>query len=183
MGVYDTRPPRPNSIELNRSYHSEQIDGSTYEQLPPQMGNQYAATFGNGMGGPQQMHMQHQQIYDAGLYQSHALYGQTGQGVMSPEPIYGPGTPSRNKPRPSQPPPAPPSNGSGGGTPTPFCWPGCISPLANDLGRIWCGRSVCWLPLPIPSSTGGGGGGGGGAALGGDILGECCKGFPLVMYN
>jgi len=82
------------------------------------MGNQYAATFGNGMGGPQQMHMQHQQIYDAGLYQSHALYGQTGQGVMSPEPIYGPGTPSRNKPRPSQPPPAPPSNGSGGGTPT-----------------------------------------------------------------
>ncbi|XP_016964257.1 actin-binding protein WASF2 isoform X1 [Drosophila biarmipes] len=118
MGVYDTRPPRPNSIELNRSYHSEQIDGSTYEQLPPQMGNQYAATFGNGMGGPQQMHMQHQQIYDAGLYQSHALYGQTGQGVMSPEPIYGPGTPSRNKPRPSQPPPAPPSNGSGGGTPT-----------------------------------------------------------------
>ncbi|XP_033173018.1 wiskott-Aldrich syndrome protein family member 2 isoform X2 [Drosophila mauritiana] len=118
MGVYDTRPPRPNSIELNRSYQSEQIDGSTYEQLPPQMGNQYAATFGNGMGGPQQMHMQHQQMYDAGMYQSHALYGQTGQGVMSPEPIYGPGTPSRNKPRPSQPPPAPPSNGSGGGTPT-----------------------------------------------------------------
>uniref|UniRef100_A0A6P4FCF0 Wiskott-Aldrich syndrome protein family member n=1 Tax=Drosophila rhopaloa TaxID=1041015 RepID=A0A6P4FCF0_DRORH len=118
MGVYETRPPRPNSIELRRSYQSEQIDGSTYEQLPPQMGNQYAPTFGNGMGGPPQMQLQHQQMYDAGLYQSHALYGQTGQGVMSPEPIYGPGTPTRNKPRPSQPPPAPPSNGSGGGTPT-----------------------------------------------------------------
>ncbi|KAH8412601.1 hypothetical protein KR009_003551 [Drosophila setifemur] len=119
MGVYDTRPPRPNSIELRRSYQSEQIDGGTYEQLNPQMGNQYAASFvPNGMGGGQQMHMQHQQIYDAGLYQSHALYGQTGQGMMSPEPIYGPGTPSRTKPRPSQPPPAPPSNGSGGGTPT-----------------------------------------------------------------
>ncbi|KAH8328706.1 hypothetical protein KR067_013718 [Drosophila pandora] len=121
MGVYDTRPPRPNSIELRHSYQSEQIDGSTYDQVNPQMGhNQYAASFGaNGMAGAQQMHMQqHQQMYDAGLYQSHSLYGQAGQGVMSPEPIYGPGTPSRNKPRPSQPPPAPPSNGSGGGTPT-----------------------------------------------------------------
>nr|XP_017099106.2 wiskott-Aldrich syndrome protein family member 3 isoform X1 [Drosophila bipectinata] len=120
MGVYDTRPPRPNSIELRHSYQSEQIDSSTYDQVNPQMGSQYAPSFGaNGMGGGQQIHMQHQQqMYDAGLYQSHSLYGQTGQGVMSPEPIYGPGTPSRNKPRPSQPPPAPPSNGSGGGTPT-----------------------------------------------------------------
>lgn len=120
MGVYETRQPRPNSIELHRPYPSEQLDGSTYEQLTPQMANQYAATFGPN-GGQQMQHMQHQQqMYDAGLYQSHALYGQTGgQGVMSPEPIYGPGgTPTRNKPRPSQPPPAPPSNGSGGGTPT-----------------------------------------------------------------
>ncbi|XP_017025748.1 actin-binding protein WASF3 isoform X3 [Drosophila kikkawai] len=123
MGVYETRQPRPNSIELHRPYPSEQIDGSTYEQLTPQMANQYAATFGpNGGGQQMQQHMQQhqQQMYDTGLYQSHALYGQTGgQGVMSPEPIYGPGgTPTRNKPRPSQPPPAPPSNGSGGGTPT-----------------------------------------------------------------
>ncbi|KAH8261818.1 hypothetical protein KR038_009050 [Drosophila bunnanda] len=120
MGVYETRQPRPNSIELHRPYPSEQIDGSTYEQLTPQMANQYAATFGpNGGGQQMQQHMQQhqQQMYDTGLYQSHALYGQTG--VMSPEPIYGPGgTPTRNKPRPSQPPPAPPSNGSGGGTPT-----------------------------------------------------------------
>ncbi|XP_020807335.1 wiskott-Aldrich syndrome protein family member 3 isoform X3 [Drosophila serrata] len=119
MGVYEARQARPNSIELHRPYPPEQIDGSTYEQLTPQMANQYAATFGPN-GGVQQMQQHQQQMYDTGLYQSHALYGQTGgQGVMSPEPIYGPGgTPTRNKPRPSQPPPAPPSNGSGGGTPT-----------------------------------------------------------------
>ncbi|SPP81721.1 wiskott-Aldrich syndrome protein family member 3 isoform X4 [Drosophila guanche] len=119
MGVYDTRPPRPNSIELRRSYQSEHVDGSGYEQLTPQAAaNQYSTYGGNGMSAAPHMHMQHQQMYDAGLYQTHALYGQSGQNAMSPEPIYGPGTPSRNKPRPSQPPPAPPSNGSGGGTPT-----------------------------------------------------------------
>ncbi|KAM8717619.1 hypothetical protein ACLKA7_004335 [Drosophila subpalustris] len=124
MGIYDTRPLRPNSIELRRSYQSEQIDGTGYEQLTPQAAmNQYAAAYGtNGMSGAPQMHLQQQQqqqMYDGTLYhQSHAIYGQSGQGAMSPEPIYGPGTPSRNKPRPSQPPPAPPSNGSGGGTPT-----------------------------------------------------------------
>ncbi|XP_022222157.2 wiskott-Aldrich syndrome protein family member 3 isoform X3 [Drosophila obscura] len=119
MGVYDTRPPRPNSIELRRSYQPELVDGSGYEQLTAQAAaNQYSTYGGNGMSAAPHMHMQHQQLYDAGLYQSHALYGQSGQGVMSPETIYGPGTPSRNKPRPSQPPPAPPSNGSGGGTPT-----------------------------------------------------------------
>ncbi|XP_051858034.1 actin-binding protein WASF3 isoform X3 [Drosophila sulfurigaster albostrigata] len=121
MGIYDTRPPRPNSIELRRSYPSEQIDGTGYEQLTPHAAvNQYAATYGtNGMTAPQQIHLQQQQMYDATLYhQSHGIYGQSGQGALSPEPIYGPGTPSRTKPRPSQPPPAPPSNGSGGGTPT-----------------------------------------------------------------
>ncbi|KAH8395501.1 hypothetical protein KR215_008606 [Drosophila sulfurigaster] len=121
MGIYDTRPPRPNSIELRRSYPSEQIDGTGYEQLTPHAAvNQYAATYGtNGMSAPQQIHLQQQQMYDATLYhQSHGIYGQSGQGALSPEPIYGPGTPSRTKPRPSQPPPAPPSNGSGGGTPT-----------------------------------------------------------------
>ncbi|XP_026844540.1 wiskott-Aldrich syndrome protein family member 3 isoform X1 [Drosophila persimilis] len=119
MGVYDTRPPRPNSIELRRSYPSEHVDGSGYDQHTPQAAaNQYSTYGGNGLSAAPHMHMQHQQLYDSGLYQSHALYGQSGQGVMSPEPIYGPGTPSRNKPRPSQPPPAPPSNGSGGGTPT-----------------------------------------------------------------
>nr|XP_017014986.2 wiskott-Aldrich syndrome protein family member 2 isoform X4 [Drosophila takahashii] len=184
MGVYDTRPPRPNSIELNRSYHSEQIDGSTYEQLPPQMGNQYAATFGNGMGNPQQMHMQHQQMYDAGLYQSHALYGQTGQNVMSPEPIYGPGTPSRNKPRPSQPPPAPPSNGSGGGTPT-----------ASNANTPTRGRSMSTSrdalppPPPVPdvispmSAMNGGNGGHMAAKLLGRANSSSGAGSPQMTPN
>lgn len=109
MGIYDSRPLRPNSIELRRSYQlAEQIDGTGYEQLTPQAAvNQYAAAYGtNGISGTQQMHLQQQQqqqMYDGTLYhQSHAIYGQSGQGAMSPEPIYGPGTPSRNKPRPSQ---------------------------------------------------------------------------------
>ncbi|XP_023031417.1 wiskott-Aldrich syndrome protein family member 1 isoform X2 [Drosophila willistoni] len=130
IGIYDTRPQRPNSIEVRRSYQSEQIDGTGYDQLTPQTGgNQYASAYGtNGFASSaaqmhvqqQQQQQQHQQqIYDAGLYhQTQGLYGQSGQGAISPDPIYGPGTPSRNKPRPSQPPPAPPSNGSGGGTPT-----------------------------------------------------------------
>lgn len=130
MGIYDTRPLRPNSIEL-RSYQSEQIDGTGYEALTPGQSalNQYAAAYGtNGISASSQQlhlqqqqhhHQQQQQLYDSTMYhQSHGIYGQSGQGAMSPEPIYGPGTPSRNKPRPSQPPPAPPSNGSGGGTPT-----------------------------------------------------------------
>ncbi|XP_017855079.1 wiskott-Aldrich syndrome protein family member 3 isoform X4 [Drosophila busckii] len=114
-GIYDTRPPRPNSIEL-RTYPAEQLDGSGYDQLTPQTANQYAAAYGtNGIQQQQMHHQGQQQMYDGTLY---GQYGQSGgQGALSPEPIYGPGTPSRNKPRPSQPPPAPPSNGSGGGTP------------------------------------------------------------------
>ncbi|XP_030384038.1 wiskott-Aldrich syndrome protein family member 3 isoform X2 [Scaptodrosophila lebanonensis] len=131
MGVYDTRPPRPNSIELRRSYQPEQVDGTNYgygSGTPQATAGQYATAYGtNGVAGGQQMHQQphqggglqhHQQIYEDTFYhQSQALYGHTGQGPMSPEPIYVPGTPGRTKPRPSQPPPAPPSNGSGGGTP------------------------------------------------------------------
>ncbi|XP_065358528.1 actin-binding protein WASF2 isoform X1 [Calliphora vicina] len=178
MGIYETRPARPNSIELRRSYQSEQIDG-VYGPLSPQTaanmmtnaqgGSQYATTAyaANGMHPSQQIQqhqgmagMQHhqqqqshlqqqqqqQQMYDDALYhQSHALYGQTGQGPMSPEPIYAPGTPSRTKPRPSQPPPAPPSNGSGGGTPT------ASSANTPTRGRsMSTSRDALPPPPPIP---------------------------------
>ncbi|XP_059222140.1 actin-binding protein WASF2 isoform X4 [Stomoxys calcitrans] len=169
MGTYDTRPPRPNSIELRRSYQSEQIDG-VYGPLSPQTagqmmanvqggGSQYAsaAYAANGMHPSQQMlqqggmqqQSQHQQMYEDAMYhQSHNLYGQTGQGgPMSPEPIYAPGTPSRTKPRPSVPPPAPPSNGSGGGTPT-----------ASNANTPTRGRSMSTsrdaLPPPPPIPDG-----------------------------
>lgn len=172
MGIYDTRPPRPNSIELRRSYPSEQIDG-VYGPLSPQTagqmmanaqggGSQYATTAyaANGMhpsqqmlqqgGGMQQQSQHHaQQMYEDALYhQSHGLYGQSGQGgPMSPEPIYAPGTPSRTKPRPSVPPPAPPSNGSGGGTPT-----------ASNANTPTRGRSMSTsrdaLPPPPPIPDG-----------------------------
>ena len=174
MGIYETRPARPNSIELRRSYQSEQIDG-VYGPLSPQTagnimnaqgGSQYAtsAYAANGMHPSQQIQqhqgiagMQHQQLqshlqqqqqqmYDDALYhQSHALYGQTGQGPMSPEPIYAPGTPSRTKPRPSQPPPAPPSNGSNGGTPT------ASSANTPTRGRsMSTSRDALPPPPPIP---------------------------------
>lgn len=167
MGIYDTRPPRPNSIELRRSYQSEQIDG-VYGPLSPQTagqmmanaqggGSQYATTAyaANGMhpqmhnqgGMPPQSQHHAQQMYDDALYhQSHALYGQTGQGgPMSPEPIYAPGTPSRTKPRPSQPPPAPPSNGSGSGTPT------ASSANTPTRGRsMSTSRDALPPPPPIP---------------------------------
>lgn len=101
-GQYDTRPPRPDSIELRRSYPAEAVDGHGYAPVSPH--------YQTG-GYPQQ-------IYDESMYNSQNLYGApNGQGPMSPESMYAPGTPSRGKPRPSQPPPAPPSTGSGG-TPT-----------------------------------------------------------------
>ncbi|KAL9926297.1 wiskott-Aldrich syndrome protein family member 2 isoform X5 [Glossina fuscipes] len=169
MGIYDSRPPRPNSIELRRNYQSEQIDG-VYGPLSPQgaisamqnasggAGSQYAAAYAaaNGMHPAQHMphqvgisqHQQQHQLYDDGLYhQSQGLYGQAGQNPLSPEPIYAPGTSSRNKPRPSQPPPAPPSNGSGGGTPT-----------ASNANTPTRGRSMSTsrdaLPPPPPIPDG-----------------------------
>ncbi|XP_061387813.1 actin-binding protein WASF2 [Musca vetustissima] len=162
MGIYDTRPPRPNSIELRRSYQSEQIDG-VYGPLSPQTagqmmanaqggGSQYATTGYQGMAGGMQQQQQHahaQQMYEDALYhQSQGLYGQTGGqgGPMSPEPIYAPGTPSRTKPRPSVPPPAPPG-GSNGGTPT-----------ASNANTPTRGRSMSTsrdaLPPPPPIPDG-----------------------------
>lgn len=176
MGIYDTRPPRPNSIELRRNYPLEQVDGGIYGPLSPQTAaamaanaaqyppnSNYASNNGMHYTAQQQLQMQQaamqhqhaamqqqQQLYDDTMYhQSQALYGQAGGqgGPMSPEPIYAPGTPSRTKPRPSQPPPAPPSNGSGGGTPN-----------ASNANTPTRGRSMSTsrdaLPPPPPIPDG-----------------------------
>lgn len=117
MGMYDTRPARPSSIELRRSYPADTVD--MYGPLTP---HSAASAMVNNMNGinaaqNQQQLQQQMQQYDDGAYSSQTLYGQANQSSMSSEVIYAAGTPSRTKPRPSQPPPAPPSNGSGTGTP------------------------------------------------------------------
>lgn len=146
MGVYDTRPARPNSIEVRRSYPAEAVDGGGYGPLSPQ-GNQYPQAVGNYQAPnalqQQQLHQQQHQLYDEATYNSQQLY--SGQGPMSSESLYAPGTPSRTKPRPSQPPPAPPSSGSGGATPN--------TSNANTPTRgrsMSTGRDNLPPPPPIP---------------------------------
>lgn len=140
-GTYESRPPRPNSIELRRSYPPEMVDG--YGQL--QTGQMYGQS---EYGHPQQQQMMQQgQMYDdQGMYNQHGIYG-PGQGPLSSDSLYAPGTPSRTKPRPSQPPPAPPGGGSGGATPN-----------ASNAGTPTRGRSVSSgrdnLPPPPPVPEG-----------------------------
>ncbi|XP_055386479.1 actin-binding protein WASF2 isoform X2 [Condylostylus longicornis] len=170
MGVYDTRPPRPNSIELRRSYPAESVDGG-YGPLSPQAaanaGTGYQSIYGmhpNAVGGQQHMQQmqqqqmnltqqqQQQQLYDESIYNSQSIYGQGGQGPISQENLYAPGTPSRTKPRPTQPPPAPPSNGSNGGTPN--------TSNANTPTRgrsMSTGRDNLPPPPPIPDGLNNGG--------------------------
>lgn len=119
---YDGRPNRPNSIELRRSYPSENATDGHYAPASP--------------------HYQQQNSYqDDNLYNS-SMYGQQQQ-AESP---YGPGTPSRGgKIRPTQPPPAPPSSGSGGGTPN------ASNANTPTRGRsMSTGRDVLPPPPPIP---------------------------------
>lgn len=107
MTLNDPRPPRPNSIELRRSYQNEQIDGPYSPRQP---------------ASPNAQDYQQQQVYDDSMYQQQ-MYG---QGPMSSESLYNQqsNTPTRtpaNKIRPNVPPPAPPSNSStpsASGTPT-----------------------------------------------------------------
>lgn len=187
MGVYETRPARPSSIELRRNY-PEQVDGG-YGPMTPHTAaagvggaggvpSNYppTSTYSSSNGGilssqhhqmhltaqqqqaavaaathahhQQQLQSHHQQqLYDDALYNSQAVYSQTGPSPLSPESLYAPGTPSRTKPRPSQPPPAPPSNDSGGGTPN-----------ASNANTPTRGRSMSTTrdtlppPPPIPDS-------------------------------
>lgn len=110
MGVYDTKPARPSSIELRRSYPIDNVD--MYSPF-----TSYSSAAGHNVNGnisQNQSQVQQQMQYDEG---AQILYGHANQNTMSSEAIYAAGTPSRTKPRPSQPPPAPPSNESGTGTP------------------------------------------------------------------
>lgn len=100
MPLQDPRPPRPNSIELRRSYQTEQLDGPYSPRQPASPTDQH-------------YHPQQQQVYDDSLYQQQNMYG---QGPMSSESLYRESnTPTRTpaqKIRPTVPPPAPPSNSS-----------------------------------------------------------------------
>ncbi|XP_053990344.1 actin-binding protein WASF3 isoform X1 [Hylaeus anthracinus] len=102
MVMTEPRPPRPNSIELRRSYPPEE-----QHLYSPPSSDHYRA--GNYVA----------QGYEDSLYGSH--YG-TSQGQAGSETYQSPGgqsTPSRSgRSRPSQPPPAPPSNTSSNSTPT-----------------------------------------------------------------
>lgn len=145
-GIYDTtRPPRPSSIELRKNYQIESVDGHYAPTSPNSYHQQHIQQMNIVNNGN---NYQSQTIYDEGIYNSQALYGQ-GQGPMSSENLYAPGTPSRGgtKIRPSQPPPAPPSSGSGGGTPN-----------ASNANTPTRGRSMSasrdTLPPPPPIPEG-----------------------------
>lgn len=142
-GHYDTRPPRPNSIELRRSYPAEAVDGGGggYAPISPHY--------------QQSTYPPSSSVYDENIYNSQNIYGGSvggggGQAPTSSENIYSPGTPSRTKPRPSQPPPAPPSSGSGGATPN------ASNANTPTRGRsMSTGRDALPPPPPVPVEGGG----------------------------
>lgn len=80
--LIEQRPPRPNSIEIRRSYQQEVTDGLNSPTYPPYEDNPYQ-----------------QGMYAQGPLSSESLYA-------GGTPTRG------GKIRPSQPPPAPPSNSS-----------------------------------------------------------------------
>ncbi|XP_026473453.1 wiskott-Aldrich syndrome protein family member 2 isoform X2 [Ctenocephalides felis] len=150
-GLIGDRPPRPNSIELRRSYSNanEAVDGG-YGMNPPSphhlhMQQQQQNAQQNAPPSPQHNHYAVQYTGTGQTYDETLLYQSAGLGPMSSESLYaygaGGGTPSRTRPRPAHPPPAPPSNGSGGGTPNVSC--------ANTPTR---GRDNLPPPPPPPES-------------------------------
>lgn len=160
MSVYDTRPSRPNSIEIKRNYQGEVVDGTEHHNMYG-MGNiqqsdhmQYVQ--GNQYQGLEnQNNLSQQQMYEEAIYNSQSIYGGYHGNAMSPESVYGSGTPTRNKIRPTQPPPAPPPNtgtlnASNANTPTrgrhmpgdrdnlppPPPIPDCVAPAQNISSQI-----------------------------------------------
>ncbi|XP_066586132.1 actin-binding protein WASF3 isoform X2 [Prorops nasuta] len=131
MVMTEQRPPRPNSIELRRSYPTEE----QHLYSPPTDHYRTANYVAQG--------------YEDSLYSSH--YG-PGQGQSGSDTYQSPGqsTPSRGgRNRPSQPPPAPPSNASSNSTPT-------IASANNTPTRgrsMSTGRDTLPPPPPPPGET------------------------------
>ncbi|XP_011505889.1 PREDICTED: wiskott-Aldrich syndrome protein family member 3 isoform X2 [Ceratosolen solmsi marchali] len=104
MVMTEPRPPRPNSIELRRSYPPEE-----HQIYSPPMSEHYRAANYTGQV----------QGYEDSAYGSHYAPGQGQSGSDTYQSPGAPGTPNRfGRSRPSQPPPAPPSNASSNSTPT-----------------------------------------------------------------
>lgn len=126
---YDGRPNRPDSIEIRRSYQSEQIDG-----YMPNSPNAYQHGYATS-----------QQLYDESVYHAQNMYaGHPNAGAMSPENPYAPGTPSKGKSRPSQPPPAPPSTGN---------TPNASNANTPTRNRNMQSRDTLPPPPPVPMET------------------------------
>ncbi|XP_008212721.1 wiskott-Aldrich syndrome protein family member 3 isoform X1 [Nasonia vitripennis] len=134
MVMTEPRPPRPNSIELRRSYPPEE-----HQLYSPPMSEHYRAANYAGQVG-----------YDDSAYGSHYAPGQGHSGSDTYQSPGGPGTPSRGgRNRPSQPPPAPPSNASSNSTPT-------IASANNTPTRgrsMSTGRDTLPPPPPPPGET------------------------------
>ncbi|GAB1868130.1 Wiskott-Aldrich syndrome protein family member [Camponotus japonicus] len=133
MVMTDPRPPRPNSIELRRSYPPEE----QHLYSPPS--SDYRATNYIAQG------------YDENSYGSHYAPGQVPAGSeTSYQSPGGQSTPSRGgRSRPSQPPPAPPSNASSNSTPT-------VASANNTPTRgrsMSTGRDTLPPPPPPPGET------------------------------
>ncbi|XP_014482857.1 PREDICTED: wiskott-Aldrich syndrome protein family member 3 isoform X1 [Dinoponera quadriceps] len=133
MVMAEPRPPRPNSIELQRSYPPE----GQHLYSPPSS-DHYRATNYVAQG------------YDENLYGSHYAPGQVPAGSETYQSPGGQSTPSRGgRSRPSQPPPAPPSNASSNSTPT-------VASANNTPTRgrsMSTGRDTLPPPPPPPGET------------------------------
>ncbi|XP_024891755.1 wiskott-Aldrich syndrome protein family member 3 isoform X1 [Temnothorax curvispinosus] len=129
----DPRPPRPNSIELRRSY-------------PPEEQHLYSPPSSDLYRGTNYM----TQGYDDNPYGSHYASGQGPPGSEAYQSPGGQSTPSRGgRSRPSQPPPAPPSNASSNSTPT-------VASANNTPTRgrsMSTGRDTLPPPPPPPGET------------------------------
>ncbi|KYM92493.1 Wiskott-Aldrich syndrome protein family member 3 [Atta colombica] len=146
MVMTDPRPPRPNSIELRRSYPPEE-----QHLYSPPSSDHYSQKYILiirilFIQGTNYM----TQGYDENPYGSHYASGQAPIGSDAYQSPGGQSTPSRGgRSRPSQPPPAPPSNASSNSTPT-------VASANNTPTRgrsMSTGRDTLPPPPPPPGET------------------------------